>query len=147
VNQDRVDVVLMACRAWGDGDLARIRDLYTEDVTADGRDLSPNNPAPVHGVDAVLASFSDIMNAFDSSELIPESVIESGDTLVVPLLWRGRAEGGNVEQRIVGCYRFRDTLIAGIAWYTSLATALDAQGLPPDSRPQALRGPGEVASA
>jgi hypothetical protein len=127
-----------ACRAWGAGDLSTIRDLYTEDVTADGGDLWPEGSGPVRGVDRVLETFAAIMSAFESSELIPESVLEVGDTLIVPLLWRGRAGGSHVEQRLVGCYLFRGSRIAGITWYSSLEAAREANGLPAHADPGPL---------
>lgn len=141
---DRAEAVRRACTAWGEGDLAAIRAAYSEDVTADGGELWPEGSGAVSGVEDVLATFASIMRAFDESELIPEGFLEAGDTLVVPLTWRGRSAGseGFVEQRLVGAYRFRGPLICEIRWFASLAAALDALGLPPDSAAGLVREPG-----
>lgn len=127
-----------ACEAWGDGDLSVIGDLYSPDVTADGGELWPEGSGVVHGVDAVLSAFASIMAPFERSELIPEGVIESGETLVVPLLWRGRLAGSDsfIEQRLVGSYGFRGRRIAEVRWFASLEAALSALGLPVEAAAQ-----------
>ena len=131
----RMEVVRRACRAWGEHDLGTIRELYASDVIADGGELWPEGQGPVRGVDAVLATFETIMSAFEQSELVPEAFLEEGDTLVVPLLWRGCTGGvaGMVEQRLVGTYGFRGELLAENRWFASLESALEALGLWPES--------------
>lgn len=132
VASERADTVRRACQAWGAGDLATLRDLYVADVSADGGELWPEGSGSVHGVDAVLGAFEAIMSVFERSELIPEGFLEAGDTMVVPLLWRGRPTGSEsfVEQRLVGSYGFRGERIAEIRWFASLEGALDGLELP-----------------
>jgi ketosteroid isomerase-like protein len=127
-----VDAVRSACSAWAAGDLAGIRELYHDDATADGGALWPEGSGSVQGADRIVATFASIMSVFERSELIPEGFLEAGDTLVVPLLWRGVLAGssGVVEQRIVGTYRFKDGLIVFLAWYADLHEALETLGLP-----------------
>ncbi len=130
--RQHVDAVRRACEAWGTGDLATIRELYAPDVIADGGALWPEGRGAVHGADAVINAFASIMGAFEYSELIPEGFLEAGDTLVVPLLWRGVSSESKsfVEQRLVGAYRFNDGRIAFIAWFAGIEEALDGLGLP-----------------
>lgn len=132
MSRENVEAVRRACRAWGAGDVATIRELYAPDVTADGGVLWPEGSGSVQGADAIIRTFQSIMAAFERSELIPEGFIEVGDTLVVPLLWRGVPPGSNsfVEQRLVGAYRFRQGRIVFISWFAALEEALDALGLP-----------------
>jgi ketosteroid isomerase-like protein len=129
---EQIEVVQRACAAWGSGDLAVLYDLYTPDVTADGGRLWFETQGLVEGVDAVVHGFAELIGAFERNELIPEAVIEAGDTLVVPLSWRGLPAGSTtyVEQRLVGSFTFRDGRIAAMAWFLSLEDALEANGMP-----------------
>jgi ketosteroid isomerase-like protein len=139
----RVDTIRKVCQAWGERDISTLHDLYTLDVLADGGELWPEGSGSVRGVDAVMGAFESIMSAFDSSELVPEGFLEAGDTLVIPLLWRGRSEGSRsfVEQRLVAAYGFRGQLIAEMRWYPSLDRALGALGLTPEDAAAMIREP------
>jgi ketosteroid isomerase-like protein len=134
VVSQRVDTVRKVCQAWGARDISTLHDLYALDVVADAGELWPEGTGSVHGVEAVMGAFESIMSAFDSSELVPEGFLETGDTLVIPLLWRGRSEGSQsfVEQRLVAAYGFRGRLIAEMRWFPSLERALGALGLAPE---------------
>jgi ketosteroid isomerase-like protein len=87
-----------------------------------------------------MGYFGSLLATFERSELIPEAVVEEGDSLVVRLLWRGLVRGSEtpVEQRLICAYRFREGLIVYQGWFAELAEALDAVGLPP-SAADALR--------
>src|SRR5262245_14657399 len=125
-------VVQRACEAWGTGDLAILYERYTPDVTAAGGTLWLETDRLIEGVDAVVNGFAELLAAFERNELIPEGAIVAGDTLVVPLLWRGLAQGSTTffEQRLIGSFTFRDGRIASMTWFPVLADALDAVGLP-----------------
>jgi ketosteroid isomerase-like protein len=132
MSEQRIAVVCRACEAWGTGELSVLYDLYTPDVTADGGRLWFETESIVTGVDAVVAGFATLIDAFEENDLVPEAVVEHEDTLVVPLLWRGRAAGSTefVEQRLIGAFTFRGEQIAQMAWFQSVQDALDAVGLP-----------------
>jgi ketosteroid isomerase-like protein len=133
MSREMIEVVQRACRAWETGELDVFRELYTPDVTADGGGLWLESGAIARGVDAVVRNFAALIGAFEQNELIPEGAIETGDTLVVLLLWRGLAPGGtskSVEQRLIGVFKFRDGRIASMTWFEELEGALDALGLP-----------------
>jgi ketosteroid isomerase-like protein len=127
-----IAVVQRACEAWGAGDLGILYELYTPDVTADGGKLWLETDRVIEGVDAVVNGFAELLAAFERNELIAEGAIEAGNTLVVPLLWRGLAHGSTsfFEQRLIGTFTFRDGRIASMTWFPVLADALDAIGLP-----------------
>jgi len=127
-----VEAVRLACIAWGARDIGAIREIYTPDVVAEGGALWPEGSGAVRGVEEIISTFESIMAAFESSTLIPESLIDGDDVLVVPLLWSGTFRGSEtpIEQRLVAAHRFRDGHIAFIGWYADIDGALDAVGLP-----------------
>jgi ketosteroid isomerase-like protein len=131
MSREMIEVVRGACRAWETGDFDVFRELYTPDVTADGGDLWVETPV-TKGREAVISGFAELIGAFDQNELTPEGAIATGDTLVVPLLWRGLAPGSPrfVEQRLIGVFNFRGVRIASMTWFAALDQALDAVGLP-----------------
>jgi ketosteroid isomerase-like protein len=132
VSRGNIETVRRACEAWNAGDISGYRDLYTHDVIAEGGALWPEGSGAARGPDAVIRSFESLMAAFEHSQLIPEGFIETGETLVVPLIWSGVPTGSRsvVEQRLVCIYRFRNRRIASTAWFKGLDEALDALGLP-----------------
>lgn len=134
MSRQMIAVVERACEAWGTGDLAALYELYTPDVTADGGRLWFENQI-VEGVDAVVEGFAALIGVFERNELFPEGAVEAGETLVVPLLWRGLPVGGTsfVEQRLIGSFTFRDGRIASMTWFRGLDEALGAVGLPPSA--------------
>jgi ketosteroid isomerase-like protein len=129
---EKIAVVQRACEAWGTGDLAVLYELYTPDVTADGGKLWLETDQVIEGVDAVVNGFAELIGSFERNELWPEGAIEAGNTLVVPLRWRGLAQGSEsfFEQRLIGAFTFRGGRIASMTWFPVLADALDAVGLP-----------------
>jgi ketosteroid isomerase-like protein len=132
MSSEMVDVVCRACAAWSAGDLAPLRELYTVDVVADGGRMWFEHEDVVRGREAVIAGFAALIGAFERNELLPEATVRSGETLVVPLLWRGLPPGGTafVEQRIVGNFTFRDGQISAMVWFPTIEEALAAAGLP-----------------
>ena len=129
--RSKIGVVCYACECWSEGNLAPLYDLYTPDVTADPGRLWFENAGLVEGVDAVVKGFAAIVGAFERNELFPESALEVGDTVVVPLLWCGLPPGSStfVEQRLIGVFNFRDERIASMTWFPALEEALDELGL------------------
>jgi len=132
MTSEMIAVVQRACEAWGTGDLEILYELYTPDVTADGGKLWLETDRVIEGVDAVVKGFAELVGSFERNELWPEGAIETGNTLVVPLRWRGLAQGSTsfFEQRLIGVFTFRDGRIASMTWFPVLADALDAVGLP-----------------
>lgn len=127
-----VEAVRLACIAWGARDIDAIREIYTPDVVAEGGALWPEGSGEVRGAEEIISTFESIMSAFESSDLVPESLIDGDDVLVVPLLWRGTFRGSEapIEQRLIAAHRFRDGHIAFIGWYADINEALDAVDLP-----------------
>jgi ketosteroid isomerase-like protein len=132
MSREMIEVVQRACAAWGSGDLEILYELYTADVTADGGRLWFETEGLIEGAEAVIRGFAELIGVFERNELIPEGAVEAGDTLVVPLFWRGLPSGSSsyVEQRLIGAFTFREGRIAAMAWFVTLDDALDALGLP-----------------
>jgi ketosteroid isomerase-like protein len=130
--REMIEVVQRACVAWGSGDLAVLYELYTPDVVADGGRLWFETEGLVEGVDAVVKGFAELIGVFERNELIPEGAVAAGDTLIVPLFWRGLPAGGSgyVEQRLIGAFTFREGRIAKMSWFLTMDEALEALGLP-----------------
>ncbi len=139
--QGHADMVRRACAAWSDGDISVYREMYTPDVVADGGELWMEEGS-VQGVEAVIAGFEPLLQAFDRSELVPMHLHEEGDSLVAELQWRGWLPGAEtpVEQQIASAYRFEGGLIAFQGWYQDLEAARTAVGMSrepdADGRPQ-----------
>ena len=127
----RIDVLQRACRAWTTRDFSVFGELYTDDVEADGGALWLEQGVVV-GIEAVVTQYEKIVSMFDETELYPEAVIDGGDTLVVPLLWRGRPAGSDrfTEQSIVGVFAFRGAQICHLRWFADLDQGVAAAGLP-----------------
>jgi ketosteroid isomerase-like protein len=128
MSREMIEVVQRACGAWGSGDLQVLYELYTPDVTADGGRLWFETEGLVEGADAVIDGFAALIGVFERNELIPEGAIVAGETLVVPLFWRGLPEGSTsyVEQRLIGAFTFREGRIAKMAWFLTLEDALES---------------------
>ena len=128
MTNEMIAVVQRACQAWGTGDLGILYELYTPDVTADGGKLWLETDRVIEGVDAVVNGFAELIGAFEHNELVAEGAIEAGDTLVVPLLWRGLAQGSTsfFEQRLIGNFTFRDGRIASMMWLDRKSTRLNS---------------------
>ena len=132
MSHEHIDVVRTACAAWNAGDISIYWDLYAPDVIADGGALWPEAGGPVDGPAALMRNYESIRATFEYSELLPEGFVESGDALVVAMLWRGVPRGGErvAEQRLYVSYRFREGRIWRQWWSADLGGALDAVGLP-----------------
>jgi ketosteroid isomerase-like protein len=137
-------MVRRACQAWCDGDISVYREMYTEDVVAEGGGMWPEGEGSEQGVERLISNLESIMAAFERSELIPESFHEHGDAMLAGILWRGVLPGGDapIEQRVVCAYRFRDGLIAYTAWFPGLEEAAAALGIELDADGTPAEGPG-----
>ena len=129
---ENVHAVGRACAAWGEADMSILREIYAPDVAAEGGALWPEGSGRVQGREAIIEAFEKLIAAFEHSEVIPESLIEAEDLVIVSMLWRGVFQGSHaaIEQRLIGAFHFRDGLIVFIAWHAELEPALDAAGLP-----------------
>ncbi len=154
---ERIEVMKRACEAWTTRDFDVFRDVYTADVEADGGALWLEQ-GTVKGVEAVVANYAKIISMFERNDVFPEAFIEAGDTLVVPLLWRGRPPGSDrfIEQSLVCVLGFRGTRISTLTWAADLKQGLDVAGLPESAADslvplelpaRAQEGPGEAVDS
>lgn len=148
VSRERIEAIRHALERGNDGDLSALRDLCADDVTAEAGRLWPVGGV-AHGPDEVVHIFDSMLAAFERVSSVPEDFVEVGDTLVVPLLWRGVPLGGatEVEQRVVGAFSFRDRELIRLAYFSNLEGALAdaarqaAPRAPDETQPQATRAP------
>jgi uncharacterized protein len=85
-----VDLARSAYRAFAQGDLATLQELFAEDavwVTSDELPLG----GEVRGRDAIIGNFAQIPNYWTSFSVEPEEFIDAGDYVVV----RGTQRAGN----------------------------------------------------
>ncbi len=129
-----------ACEAWRRRDFDVFREVYTEDVEADGGALWLEG-GKVRGVEALVANYRKIISMFERNEVFPEAVVDGGDVLVVPLLWRGRPHGSehSITQGLVGVFGFRGERICTLTWVADLRQGLAAAGLPESAAEQLVR--------
>jgi ketosteroid isomerase-like protein len=129
---ENVEAVARVCAAWGASDLSAIREIYAPDVVAEAGDLWPEGRGAIHGADAIMRTFESILATFVHNELIPQSLLDAEDVLLVPSLWRGVLKGSEaaVEQHLVLAYRFRERRAVFVAWYADIEEALERIGLP-----------------
>jgi ketosteroid isomerase-like protein len=85
-----VDLARSAYQAFGNGDLATLKELFAEDavwVTSDELPLG----GETQGRDAIIANFAQIPNYWTSFSVEPEEFIDAGEYVVV----RGTQRAGN----------------------------------------------------
>lgn len=123
MSEANVEAVLAAYAAWNRGDLSILETLYAPDISADAGTLWPEGDGIIAGRELIITNFASILAAFDETELVAEEVIDFGDTVIVPTLWRGVLAGSTsvVEQRLVGAYTFHDEEMVKILYRQDLA--------------------------
>jgi ketosteroid isomerase-like protein len=86
--------------------------------------------APAHGGKEFNRRLADLMNQFESYEIVPDRIIDAGDDRVVVAHHRtAKSHGVQVEDRIAHVITVRGGRISRIASFRSLAEALEAAGL------------------
>ena len=133
MSRENVEIVRRAITAWNDDDISIYRDLYAPDVVAEPGTLGLEGVGPIRGPDAIMAIFQRMRDSFERDELIADHALAEDESLVVPVRWRGVAQGTTtvVEQRLFIGYRFREGRISFQGWYDSLEKACEAVGLSP----------------
>jgi ketosteroid isomerase-like protein len=86
--------------------------------------------APAHGGKEFNRRLADMMNQFESYEVVPDRIIDAGDDRVVVAHHRtAKSHGVQIEDRIAHLITVRGGRISRIASFRSLAEALQAAGL------------------
>ncbi len=86
--------------------------------------------APVQGRTEFNRVLADMMNQFESYEVVPDKIIDAGDDRVVVAHHRtAKSHGVQVEDRIAQVITVRGGRISRIASFRSLAEGLEAAGL------------------
>lgn len=149
-----IELVRRAIDAFDQGDWTALRELYSPSMTSYAGVLSPEYTGLVEGRDKVLGVFESEFASFDSWNIVPETFIECGDAIIVPMIWRGKPRGssGVVEQKMIGAFVPRDGVFVHLAWYATVEDAVKAaegwaaNGLPvaDEADASALDGPDDV---
>jgi ketosteroid isomerase-like protein len=128
MSQESVEIVRSAFAAFGDGDLARLRDLVTDDVIVYRAD--PDG-ATSHGLDGFLQLTAEWTEGFKDWTPVPAEFTDAGDRVLVRVHQsaRGVASGVPLAEDWWFVYEFREVRIARMSIYAHEADALEAVGL------------------
>ena len=132
MSEENVEVVRASYEAFARGGLDRYMEHLTDDVVFRAVEGAPDEPAPIHGKDAVRAYVQDWLDTFDqfTSELV--EVIDAGEDMVIAVSRdSGRAKLSGIEMQQTGAalYTLRDGKIARSREYLTRDEALEAAGL------------------
>ena len=87
-------------------------------------------PAPSHGLDEFNRRLRELVNQFESYEVVPERFIDAGNDRLVASLHRiTRSHGVQVDDRIAHLITLREGRISRIDSFATLEEALEAAGL------------------
>jgi ketosteroid isomerase-like protein len=126
MSQENVEKVSRAFEAYVRGDLDEVLAGLDADVV-----YKPAQEAPVHGRDAVRASWERWEADWDEVEMTSEEIIDAGDHVIQAILFRGRGRGSGieVEGRFFQVYTVRDGTIVRWEEFSERSEALAAAGL------------------
>jgi ketosteroid isomerase-like protein len=126
-----VEVARRLNRLWNEGDYETILSLYSDDIVMTAAPEWPD-PGPWVGKERVAWNQAQWIDAWDSTELIVDSLEASGDKVLVLGRWhsRGRSSGVGGEMAVVFVLTLEDGLVARFDWFQDADAARRAAGLP-----------------
>jgi ketosteroid isomerase-like protein len=91
---------------------------------------NPIEELPTQGHDAVRSSLAHWKAEWDDYKVMPEEVVDMGDSVLVTVHLRGRGRGSGIEidARFYDVYTLRDGKIVRMDQFTERAEALEAVG-------------------
>ena len=125
--QTRIEIVRRAMAAVARRDVSAFVADLAEDCEL--RPLMSVWPQPFRGHDGIARWFVDLCAVWDEFSVEPEGFRAlDEDTLLVPLLWRGRGKSGGseLEGPAVALWRFRDDKAVSAHLFPDEARALEA---------------------
>ena len=109
MSQANIAVVREFYAFWEDRDYSRVERLVDPDAVVD---VTRNvfNPGIHRGLDGFRRFVEQIDEVWEDLEIIPEEIIDAGDSVVVAnrLSGKGRGSGAQVEMRLYGVCTLRD---------------------------------------
>jgi ketosteroid isomerase-like protein len=130
VAQEDIERMRAGYEAMRRGDFNAVLDLMDPEIEIRDRPEIPD-PQTYRGREGVLSALSRNFESFDDLEMVPESIVEGGDKMVVCILLRGRGRisGVPVEDRLAHLWSLRDGRAVALQVYSDPAEALRAAGL------------------
>jgi ketosteroid isomerase-like protein len=129
MSQENVEIVRATYDAYNRGDLdAALKDMAPEFELDWTRAVGPQRG--VYRLDQTRAFLIDFLEAFESTRVVPDEFIESGEQVVVPQTGyiRGR-DGIEATARIALVWTVRDGAIVQACLFQQKQEALEAAGL------------------
>ncbi len=105
MSEENVEVVREFIASFNRADESALIDFFTDDIEIDWS----RSPAPYRGVhrgrEAALGWFSDVGDMFETGQIEPTDLIDAGDDIVVPHVFRLRGRDG-IEVKVRASYVF-----------------------------------------
>ena len=130
MSQENVELVKAGFEAWNAGDMDTVLALYVPEAILRMPDDWPE-PGPFVGRDAVMRQFEQLRETWadaDAAEPISDFV-DSGDRVVVRMIWRGTGHGPVADLEMTSIYTIRKGRIVYDEKFWDHAAALEAVGL------------------
>jgi ketosteroid isomerase-like protein len=130
MSQENVEVVRASYEAWNAGDKDAFRELYDPDAMIVTSLEGWPEPGPIVGREAVMRQFEQQREAFevDSVETISD-YIDSGDRVVVRMIWHGEGQGPEANLEMTVAFTVRKGKVFLLEFFWDHAEALEAVGL------------------
>ena len=132
MSQENVRTVADTISAFNRGDLDTWSEYLTDDLDYRAAEGAPDDPGPIHGIDAMRTYVEDWRETFDDFRGEPIELIDVGEDRVIAVMRiSGRAKLSGVETDLTFAvlYTIRDGKIARGREYWTREDALEAAGL------------------
>ena len=130
MSQENVEIVRANFEEWNAGDMDAFRELLDPDAMIVTAVEGWPEPVPIVGREAVMRQFEQQREPWeaDSVETISD-YIDSGDRVVVRLIWHGEGHGPALNMEMTAVYTVRKGRIFLLEFFWDHAEALEAVGL------------------
>jgi ketosteroid isomerase-like protein len=134
MSQENVEIVRRGFKAWNEGRMDDLRELYDPDVVYHPRADEPD-PSPHVGRDAFERLVLGFVESFAETRFEILELIDAGDRVIAStvlhavLHGQGSASGAGVSDAYVFVYKLRDGLVVEGWEYRTTQEALEAVGL------------------
>jgi ketosteroid isomerase-like protein len=131
MSQENVEVVRRSYEMWNAGDMEGVRETYSPEVIMRAPPGWPE-PGPFIGVDAVIAQFVGVREAWDEDafELVG-GFLAAGDRVAIRTLWRASGHGPDAKIEWTIIFTVRHGKIVFGEYFWDHGEALNALGLSP----------------
>jgi ketosteroid isomerase-like protein len=129
MSQENVEIVRAGFEAWNAGDMDAVLDLYVPEAIFRLPEDWPE-PGPFVGREAVRHQFEQLRATWDADTVEAISdFIDSGDRVVVRIIWRGAGHGPVADVEMTSIYTIRKGRIVYDEKFWDHGEALEAVGL------------------